>query len=105
MTKKKNPSLVVAITRGIVRDQRARRTVLFFVVLGAMGMLFVGSVVIPKFLELRPLVFLGWWGACLWLTVLSLLLALFDLLMLRKAARQERRELRKEIFKDGEEES
>ncbi len=99
----KNASLVAAITRGILRDQRARRTVLFFIILAAMGMLFIGSVLIPGFLGRHPLFFLAWWGACLWLTVLSLLMALFDLLMLRKAARQERQQLRKEVFKEEEE--
>jgi hypothetical protein len=78
---------------------RARRTVLFFVVLGAMLMAFVGAVLLGNWLTTeRPILFLLYWGACAWLTLLSILLALYDMLMLRKEAKQERRRIKSEVF-------
>jgi len=96
---KDNLRFIIAISKGIVRDQRARRTVLFFVVLAAMLMAFVGSVLLGGWLTTeRPILFLLYWGACAWLTFLSILMALFDMLMLRKEARRERRRIKSEVF-------
>ncbi len=91
-------SLVLAICKGIVRDQRVRRAVLFFVMLAAMGLLFAGIVVIDRWLMRHPLLFLVYWGACLWLTLLSILMALYDLLKLRQTARDERQHLKARVF-------
>jgi len=88
----------VAIATGIVRDQRARRTVLFFVVLVAMLMAFFGAILFDRFLMGRPLLFLLYWGACAWLTFLSMLLAVHDLLMLRQTLRRERQQLKARVL-------
>jgi len=98
---------IIAISKGIARDMRARRTVLFFVVLVAMLMAFVGAVPLGGWLTTeRPILFLLYWGACAWLTVLSILLALYDMLMLRQEAKRERRRIKSEVFgmKDDEKE-
>jgi hypothetical protein len=42
--------------------------------------------------------FILYWGICAWLTLGAMLLALLDLLLLRAAARRERRRLEKEII-------
>jgi hypothetical protein len=65
-----------------------------------MLMLFVGSVFIDSALRAKPLFFVLWWGACAWLMFASLMLALFDMLLIRAAARRERRELARRIFKE-----
>lgn len=90
--------LVLAITRGIVRDQRMRRTVLFYVVLTAMFMAFAGGFLFPNWLIARPWLFIFYWLGCAWLTLLSFMMALFDMLAVGRAAREERKRLRREIF-------
>lgn len=98
-------ALIVAITRGIVRDLRVRRTVLFFIVLVAMLMTFGGAVLFEKWLIARPLLFIFYWLACAWLVVLSVLMALFDMLLVRRMAVEEKRRLRSEVLgvkEDGE---
>jgi len=93
-----NVELIVAIAKGIVRDQHTRRTVLFYVVLTSILMVFVGSVFLDHWLNENPWRFLFYWGACLWLTVLSVLLALQDLMMLRITERRERERLKKQVL-------
>ncbi len=93
-----NIRLAIAITKGIVRDRQSRRTVLFFVILAAMGMAFAGAVLLDGWLSAHPVGFLIYWGACLWLTFLSMLLAVHDLLMVRLATHRERQRLKGEVF-------
>jgi hypothetical protein len=64
---------------------------MFYTVLTAMIMLFTGAALIDRWLRERPLFFLLFWFACAWLTLLAVLLAFFDMLVLRAAARRERR--------------
>jgi len=90
--------LLIQFTRGLVYDQNTRRGVMFVIILAAMLMVFCGSTFLSAPLTARPLVFLSYWAACAWLTLCALLLALYDLLALRRRARQERRRLRAEIF-------
>jgi len=71
---------------------------MFIVVLSAMLMVFCGSTFLNSPLLERPLVFLTYWGVCAWLTFCAILLALYDLLAVRRRARQERRRLRVEVF-------
>ena len=44
--------------------------------------------------------FISFWLICAWLTITAMLLALFDLLMLRADARRARRELHEEMEKE-----
>jgi len=95
---KENLRFIVAISKGIARDRRARRAVLTMVVGAAVLMVFVGSVILDRLLGEHPLLFLAYWGACIWLTFLSILMAVHDLLMVRKDARRERQELKARVF-------
>ncbi len=62
----------------------------------ALVLLLAGSTVLAPLLNPRE--HLGWaltfWIICIWLTLTALLLALFDLLMVRAASRAAQRELR-----------
>lgn len=87
--------LVVGLSRAMIRDQTLRRQTMFYVVLVALVMLFAGSTFLAIDPREHPLVFLIFWAACGWLTILAVLLAIFDLLMIRAAARAARRELEK----------
>lgn len=81
--------------RGLVRDQRSRRMVMFVVVIVALVMLFLGSTFLAPALDpkLRPGWFIFYWAVCGWVTFTAVLLAVFDLLLVRAQARAERRGL------------
>jgi hypothetical protein len=64
------------------------------VVLMISGTTFLRDVLDP---HERPGWFVCFWLACSWLTVTAILLAMFDLLMLRSGARKAERQLRREI--------
>ncbi len=81
--------------RGLVRDQYSRRMAMFVIVLGALVMLFLGSTFLAPVLDphLRPGWYIFYWGVCAWITVTAVLLAIFDLLLVRTQRRSERRTL------------
>ncbi len=84
--------------RGLLRDQTMRRKAMFWTVIVAVVMLFLGATFLAPWLN--PKVHAGWfmlyWAACAWLTVTVVLLAIFDLLMVRVQARDEKRRLGRE---------
>ncbi len=101
---KDSPKFVLQISKGIIRDPLIRRRVMFIVVAAALIMLFSGATFLAPHIDKNLLLFLGYWGACAWLTILSILMAMYDLLMVRAKTRQEERELNAEILrkmKDG----
>ena len=71
---------------------------MFYTTLGSVLLLFVGSVLIDRTLKEHPLWFIAWWGTCAWLMIASLLLAVFDILMIRAAARRARRKLARKVL-------
>jgi hypothetical protein len=89
---------LLAYTLGLIRDSRARRNVMFYTTLGSVLLLFVGAVMIDINPREHPIWFFGWWGMCAWLMFASVLLALFDILMIRAAARRARRELARKVL-------
>ena len=94
-------SFVIHATRGVIRDQKTRRRVMVFVLTGALVLMIFGTTVLQKVLDPheRPGWFLFFWLVCAWLTTTAILLAVFDLLMLRTDARKAERELRNEMEK------
>jgi type VI protein secretion system component VasK len=87
---------ILLMTRGIILDPRARRWAMFILLLVALCMVFAGSTFLSGSID-TPWSFIVYWGICGWLTLAALLLALWDLLLLRAAARRERRQLEKQI--------
>jgi membrane protein implicated in regulation of membrane protease activity len=87
---------IILITRGIILDPRSRRWAMFVLLLAALVMLFAGFTFLPI---TTPMAFLVYWGVCAWLTFAALLLALWDILLLRAGARKARRKLEKQILK------
>ena len=85
--------LVLGISKALVRDQTMRRQTMFYVVLMALLMLFCGSTIFADGLRQKPITFFFYWAACGWLTILSVLMAIFDILIIRAAARAARRRL------------
>ncbi len=88
-------SFATHATRGLVRHQAARRKLMFWTVILAVVMLFCGATFLSPMLDpkLRPGWFVFYWLACAWVTVTAVLLAIFDLLLARIQARDERRAL------------
>ena len=92
-------SFVVHATRGLIRDPTARRKTMFVAVLVALVFLFSGSTFLQSALNPRehPVWFILFWLVCAWLALTALLLAVFDMLMVRSAARKAERILRSQI--------
>src|SRR6185312_12555169 len=79
--------------RGLVRDQTMRRKAMFWTMLLAVLMLFCGATFLAPMLDahLHPGRFILYWLACAWVTITAVLLAIFDLLLVRAQARVVRR--------------
>lgn len=78
----------LAMARGILASRYQRRQVMFFGMLLVMGQAFLGVVVIESFLTERPLLFAVYWLFCFVAVVFVLLLAVYDLLGVRREARE-----------------
>ena len=91
--------LVIQISRGLIRDQTARRQLMFYSILGALVMLFLGSAMLFPWLRQNPILFIIYWALCGWVTVIAMLLAIFDLLIVRTTARRERKRLEQEFIR------
>ena len=92
-------SLITQVSKGLIRDQQMRRHIMFWGLTGALVMLFFGWVLLHWMRE-YPLFFLLYWLACAWITLLSMMLAIFDLLVIRAAARQARKRLEAEYLEE-----
>ena len=92
-------SFVVHATRGVIRDQNTRRKAMLLLLALALLLLISGFTFLQSTLNPRehPWRVIFFWVACIWLTFTALLLALFDLLVLRLQARRAERELREKL--------
>lgn len=90
-------AFAAAMLLGFIRRPDTRRQGMFLFTLAAVCCLFAGATFLEKYLTARPLLFLCYWGLCAWLTLCSLLLALYDMLAVSAAASRERRRLREEL--------
>jgi hypothetical protein len=80
-------------TRGLLRDQQSRRKTMAVSVIIALALLTAGLTIFRPWLDPHehPWRFILYWLACAWETVLVLLLALFDLLLVRAQTRAARK--------------
>ena len=93
-----NARFVIQVCKGLIRSQQVRRTLMFYNVLVLLLLIFAGSTFLWSWLHDHILFFLGYWGVCAWLTLLAVLLALYDMAMVRLAAKRARRELEAEYL-------
>jgi protein-S-isoprenylcysteine O-methyltransferase Ste14 len=91
---------VLTLSRAILRDQQARRQFMFYTVLAAMLMLFVGSTFLQGWLREHLLLLFIYWAACGWLAITAALLAVFDILLIRAASRAARRQLERDYLRE-----
>ncbi|HEX8312787.1 MAG TPA: hypothetical protein VF614_15805 [Chthoniobacteraceae bacterium] len=94
-----SPKFILLVSKGLIRDQRARRLIMFYGVIAALVLLFAGSTLLDQWLREHVMLFLIYWGACAWLTILLMGLAVLDLLFVRSAARRERQRLQAEYLR------
>lgn len=92
-------SFIAHATRGVVRDQRTRRKTMVALLALAVLMLIAGFTVFQSALNPHdhPWLVILFWIACVWLTFTALLLALFDLIVIRLEARRAQRALRERL--------
>ena len=92
-------SFVVHATRGVIRDQTMRRKTMFAVLVIALVLLFSGSTFLASMLnpQEHPMRFVLFWFICAWLTLTTILLAIFDLLTVRLEARKAQRGLQEKF--------
>ena len=84
---------VLLIAKGLIRSQDTRRQIMFYALVVAMLLLLAGGTFLQGWLRETVWLLVAWWSACGALTLFAALLAIFDLLVLRLAARRLRREL------------
>ncbi len=92
----KTASFVVQATRGVIRDQKTRRRAMLVLLISSALMIAAGSTLLAPALEPHehPGRFILFWLACAWVTISALLLALFDVLMVRREVRKLREDLK-----------
>ena len=74
---------------------------MFVLTLATVSILFSGATFLAGYLSANPFWFLVYWGACAWLTIVILLLAIFDMLVVRAQARAAKHQLREDVFGRG----
>ena len=86
-------------TRGLLREQKSRRVLMVISVVVAFILLVTGLTIFRSWLDPHehPWRFIIFWLACAWETVLAILLALFDVLLMRAQKRAARKALREQI--------
>jgi hypothetical protein len=86
-------------TRGLLRDQKSRRRTMAVTTAVALILLVTGLTVLRPWLDPHehPARFILFWLACVWETVLVILLALYDLLLTRAEERDARKALRENL--------
>src|SRR2546423_6993793 len=86
-------------TRGLVREQKSRRVLMVISMVVALILLITGLTIFRSWLDPHehPWRFIIFWLACGWETVLAILLALFDVLLMRAQERAARKALRAQI--------
>jgi lysylphosphatidylglycerol synthetase-like protein (DUF2156 family) len=92
-------SFVIHATRGVIREQRTRRKMMLVVLVAALLLLVAGATFLAPALNPREHTgrFILFWAACAWLTFTAILLAIFDMLVVRRDARRAARELRERV--------
>lgn len=81
----------------VLKDRGLRRNALFGLTLLVLLLVFGGSVILGDDLMRSPLAFLLFWGLCFLLVGLVLMLALYDLIAVRREHRRKVRDLHRQM--------
>jgi uncharacterized membrane protein YedE/YeeE len=90
-------------TLGLLRDQGSRRKMMMIFLIIALALVLAGFTVLSPWLEPHehPWRFILYWLVCGWQTLLILLLALLDILVVRAQARATRKAFREQYSKEA----
>lgn len=99
----KRVAIGMAFGTVVLRNRRLRRNALFGLTLLTLILVFGGTVFLGDGLMQKPFAFLAFWGICFLLVGFVLLLALYDLLAIRKEHRKRVSELEKQLSDAAEE--
>ena len=89
---------IILFSKAVLRDTRLRRNVMLWVMAAALAMLFLGSWLLPdEWARRHWILFFCYWAFCAWLTLTAVLLAIFDMLIIRATARAMRRRIEEDI--------
>jgi hypothetical protein len=96
-------SFVIHATRGVIRDGKTRRRMMFALLLIALALLVAGSTILQPALSPHehPVGFILFWIVCGWFAFTAMLLAIFDLLVVKLKARKAARALRENFKTDS----
>ena len=98
---------VIQASRGAIRDRKTRRKSMLALLVLALLFLFSGSTFLQSALDSRehPGRFILFWAICAWLTMAAILLAVFDLLIVKLEGRQNQRTLREKFLRSPNQDS
>lgn len=89
---------LIEITRGLALDQTLRRTAMSALIMGALGMVFVGVFLFWSLFVEHPIFFAIWWLVCGWLLLTAALLAIYDLLVVMRSGREAKKREQRRIL-------
>lgn len=95
---KDHAGFIYLVSKGLIRDQRMRRNLMCWFIMAAVLVLFIGAVFIDGYLRERPMLFATYWLFCAWLTLSSVMLAMFDIMLQFVKGRVTRKALTKELL-------
>ena len=100
-------SFVIQASRAAIRDRKTRRKTMLVLLALALLFLFSGSTFLQSALDPReyPGRFILFWAICAWLTMAAILLAVFDLLIVKLEGRQNERTLREKFLRSANQDS
>jgi cobalamin biosynthesis protein CobD/CbiB len=98
-----NARFIIQVSKGLIRNLRTRRLIMFYGVIIALVLLFAGTTLLWNFLRDHPFVFLAYWAVCAWITLLAVLLAIYDILRVRAEARKTVRRMQEEFMSQEDE--
>jgi protein-S-isoprenylcysteine O-methyltransferase Ste14 len=100
-------SFVLQVSRAAIRDRKTRRKTMLVLLVLALLFLFSGSTFLQSALDPReyPGWFILFWAICAWLTLAAILLAVFDLLIVKLEGRQNERTLREKFLRSANQDS
>jgi uncharacterized membrane protein YfcA len=90
--------VILLLSKAVLRDTRLRRNMMLWLMAAALLMLFFGSWLLSDdWARKHYVLYFLYWAFCMWLTLTAVLLAVFDMLVVRATGRAMRRQIEQDI--------
>jgi peptidoglycan biosynthesis protein MviN/MurJ (putative lipid II flippase) len=76
------------VARTMLRNRDTRRKIMARMLLLALAFMACGLWLLDDWLKVRPWMFLIWWGACAFLTCMTMVMAVYDMLAVIREERE-----------------